>query len=688
MIIPLFYGGCIVHTFYVKPKKERPPKQVVLKESDSKTAPSTSKQKIAPLPKKEEEQTEEDQKVTPLPKIEEKQKIVSPAKTEKEKKEIAVTAKKVHKEESSPLSKNEKEQQIAISEKTEEDQKITPFLKIEEKQKIVSPAKTEKEKHLPVFKAPESGPLPPTLKTPRKTNQEILDSALEFCQVSYDFWQQGDLPNAIDALDQAYSIILKINPEDDSKILQQKEDLRYTISKRIMEVYSSRFTVVNGHNNVIPLVMNRHVEQALAMFSGRERKFFLTAYRLSGRYRPAIVRALKKAGLPEELSWLPLIESGFKVRAFSRSRALGLWQFIASTGYKFGLKRNRWIDERMDPEKSTMAAIAYLKELHQIFGDWTTALAAYNCGEGTVLKSIHTQRISYLDDFWDLYQKLPRETAFYVPRFLAVLHILNNPEAHGFTLPVVEEVIETEAVTIDKQVYIKTISKHLEVPYNLLKDLNSELRYDYTPNSSYALKVPKGKGVMLLSKLDDIPARHPPVSAYVTRRVLKGDTLSTIAHRYRTSVRAIMNMNRLKNSHYIKAGWKLKIPTRTRYASNKRISPPGTGLKTTAKSTTYVVRKGDSMWKIANRFRTTANAIQSENKLDDTRLHRGQVLVIPQGLTVFKDMKTKRYTVLKGDSPYVIAQKHSMNLSEFLRINNLAPRVIIYPGQVLLVKTD
>jgi len=432
MIIPLFYGGCIAHTFYVKPKKERPPKKVVLKESYSKPAPPTSQQKIAPLPK-----------------IEEEQKIVSPVKTEKEKKEIAVTAKKVHREEFTPLSKNEKEQQIAIPEKTEEDQKVATLPKIEEEQKIVSPVKTEKVKHLAASEALESVPLPPALQTPKKTSQEILDSALEFCQVSYDFWQQGDLPNALDALDQAYFLILKINPEDDSEILQQKEDLRYTISKRIMEVYSSRFTVVNGHNNVIPLVMNRHVEQALAMFSGRERKFFLAAYRRSGRYRPAIMRALMEAGLPEELSWLPIIESGFKVRAFSRARALGLWQFIASTGYKFGLKRNRWIDERMDPEKSTMAAIAYLKELHQIFGDWTTALAAYNCGEGTVLKCIQTQRISYLDDFWDLYEKLPRETAFYVPRFLAVLHILNNPEAHGFTLPAVEEEIQTEEVTID-----------------------------------------------------------------------------------------------------------------------------------------------------------------------------------------------------------------------------------------------
>lgn len=680
MIIPLFCGSCSTDMFHLKPEKQPLSEKDVVEESFSKPLPSTSEQKIASLPgnKEEEkigipEEIEEEQKVSASPKKQEEQKISAPPKNKEE--EVAAIAKKEGRKDLTQLSKSEKEEKIAILEKTEEEQKVATLPKI------------EKEEPLSPSEAHESSPQLPALQTPEKTSQEILDSALEFCQASYDFWQQGDLPNAIDALDQAYSLILKVNPEDDSEILQQRDDLRYTISKRIMEVYSSRFTVVNGHNKVIPLVINRHVERALAMFRGRERKYFLDAYRRSGRYRPAITRALKEAGLPEELSWLPLIESGFKIRALSRSRALGLWQFIASTGYKFGLKRDRWIDERMDPEKSTIAAIEYLKELHKIFGDWTTALAAYNCGEGTVLRCIRTQRISYLDNFWDLYEKLPIETAFYVPKFLAVLHILNDPEAHGFSLPPVEEEIETEDVTIDKQVHLKTVSKHLEVSYRLLKDLNPALRYNYTPNRAYVLKVPKGKGAALLSKLGDIPAWHPPVSAYVKHRVIKGESLSVIARRYRTSVRAIMAMNGLKSRHFIRAGWKLKIPTR-RYASSKRISLPAPGLNRKQNLVEYVVRKGDSLWRIANRFGTTTKAIQSVNKLNDTYLRIGQVLMIPQDLSVFREIKTQKYIVLKGDTPYMIAQKHHMNLSEFLRVNNLAPRSTIYPGQVLLVKAD
>ena len=566
-------------------------------------------------------------------------------------------------------------------------------------QGIASPANIEEEQENAVPNtAGEKGVLPPAspsqdseeladAETQEKSNQEILDSALAFCQASNDFWDQGDLDNAIDALDEAYSLILKANsPETDPEILQQKEDLRFTISKRIIEVYSSRFTVANGYHKAIPTVMNSHVERALKLFKGRERDFFINSYRRSGRYRPAIIKELKQAGLPEELSWLPLIESGFKIRALSRARALGMWQFIASTGYKFGLKRDTWIDERMDPEKATTAAIAYLKELHQIFGDWTTVLAAYNCGEGTVLRRIRTQKINYLDNFWDLYQKLPRETAFYVPKFLAVLHILNNPEAHGFVLPPVDTEIETEKVTIEKQVHLKTVAKHLGISYGLLKDLNPELRHNSTPKSPYAFRVPKGKGPLLISKLGDIPVWRPPVPTYVIHRVRRGESLSVIARRYRTSVRSIMALNGLRKSHYIKAGWRLKIPTRRTYASIKRASSPVIYSTDKGKIIKYTVHTGDSLWKIAKRFGTTTRAIQSRNHLKSTQLSIGQMLMVPQASTAFRKIEARTYKVLRGDSPYLIAQKHRMKLSDFLRLNNLTPRSTIFPGQILLVK--
>ncbi len=557
-------------------------------------------------------------------------------------------------------------------------------------EEIAAPSKTKEEKRGPLHltESLENSSQLPAPEAQTKSDQEVLDSALEFCQASNDYWEHGDLENAIDALDQAYSLVLKVNSDEAApEILQQKEDLRFTVSKRIIQVYASRFTVANGNHKAIPLVTNSHVEKALKLFKGRERKFFLDAYRRSGRYRPAIIKALNEAGLPEELSWLPLIESGFKTRAFSRARALGMWQFIASTGYKFGLKRDRWIDERMDPDKSTTAAIAYLKELHQIFCDWTTVLAAYNCGEGRVLRQIRTQKINYLDNFWDLYTKLPRETACYVPRFLAVLHIVNDPEAHGFILPPVEEEVEVDKIVIGKQVHLKTAAKHLGVSYEALKGLNPALRQNCTPSKPYAFKVPKDKGTVLLSKIDNIPVWHPPVPAYVTHRVRKGESLSVIALRYRASVRSIMALNNLRSKHFVKAGKRLKVPTRRTYASLNDSASPVYGSKAERPSK-YVVRKGDSLWKIARRFGTTTKTIQSLNQLNHTHLQIRQVLKMPGAFAAISSIDTKSYKVLEGDSSYLIAKRYQMKLSEFLKLNHLTSRSTIYPGQTLLVKTE
>ena len=184
----------------------------------------------------------------------------------------------------------------------------------------------------------------------------------------------------------------------------------------------------------IPIMTNADVEKEIRQFQTVERDFFISSYQRSAMYRPMILRELKKAGLPEELSWLPLVESGFKINALSTARALGLWQFIPSTGYKYGLNRDDWVDERMDMEKSTRAAIDYMKELHTMFGDWLTVLAAYNCGEGRIMRTIASQHINYLDRFWDLYYKLPYETARYVPRFLATVMIIRDPQKYGMDL--------------------------------------------------------------------------------------------------------------------------------------------------------------------------------------------------------------------------------------------------------------
>jgi membrane-bound lytic murein transglycosylase D len=518
-----------------------------------------------------------------------------------------------------------------------------------------------------------------------KEGQPLLDEALGFIELAQSFWQKGELDNALEALDNAYALILDADAKEDAKLIQQKEDLRFLISKRILEIYASRNIVVNGHHDEIPLVMNSHVAKELQRFTGLEKTFFARSYARSGLYRSYILESLRKAGLPEELSWLPLIESGFKVKALSSARALGLWQFIPSTGYKFGLKRDRYIDERMDFIKATDAAIAYLKELHSIFGDWATVLAAYNCGEGRVLRVIRSQNINYLDNFWDLYQRLPRETARYVPRFYATLHIIKNPEKFGFDHLAADAPIDYKTVTINRQVHLKAVSQKTGIELKLLKALNPELRYGLVPPETYTLRVPKGRQQDLLAKIDTIPISTLPQRTYVYHRVRSGQTLSAIAKRYRISVRAIMRANNMRSSHFIRAGKRLKIPQRGyTYAKSsvttKRPPVPATGK--------HYVRKGDSLWNIANRYGTTVQKIKKLNKLSSNRLFIRQILKIPGSKPepLPKAGQLGTYSVRRGDSPYTIALKHNMALERLLRINRLTPRSKIYPGQKLYIE--
>ncbi|MDF1589888.1 MAG: LysM peptidoglycan-binding domain-containing protein [Desulfobacterales bacterium] len=518
--------------------------------------------------------------------------------------------------------------------------------------------------------------------TPKKI-QSLLDEALDFCQAAQDFWQKGELENALEALDQAYSLILKIDsPDIKPELIQQKEDLRLIISKRILEIYASRNIVANGKHNAIPLVVNKYIQAEIDLFTtGREKKFFIDSYRRSGRYHDYIVSELRKAGLPEELSWLPLIESGFKVNALSRARALGLWQFIPSTGFKFGLKRDVFIDERMDPEKATQAAIAYLKELHQIFGDWTTALAAYNCGEGRVLRVIKSQNVNYLDDFWDLFERLPFETARYVPRFLATLHVLNNKERYGLDSVTVDPPFEFEISTVTKQMHLRDIASILGIDLADLTELNPELRYKILPRELYQLRVPPGKAEELLAKLDDIPVSSRPQPDYVNHRVRSGESLSGIANRYRTSVSSIARANNIHRHNFIVAGQVLKIPQGGSY------QPPAQTIVPEKPPATHTVRSGDSLWIIAKRYGTTTKEIQELNKLNSTMLSIGQVLHLSgktEEAPPREELKT--YQVKHGDSPFKISQQFKMPLEQFLRINQLTPRSKIYPGQKLYIE--
>jgi len=341
------------------------------------------------------------------------------------------------------------------------------------------------------------------------------------------------------------------------------------------------------------------------------------------------------------------------------------------------------VDERMDFVKSTHAAIEYLKELHNIFGDWATVLAAYNCGEGRVLRVIRSQNVNYLDNFWDLYQRLPRETARYVPRFFATLHIVKNPEKYGLDQVALDAPFAYDSVDIHRQAHLRDIGRSIGVDLATLEALNPELRHRIVPPEPYTLRVHLGQAEHLLAQINTLPTSTLPQQAFTLHTVRSGETLGAIARRYRTSVGRIMQANNLRSSHLIRAGTRLRIPGHGSVVAAQPQQPAAPPA-----SSVHSVVKGDSLWNIANRYGTTVQQIMALNGLSSSALQIGQRLRIPgHAPTPLPDVsRLNTYQVKRGDSPFTIAQKHNMPLDRFLQINRLTNQSKIYPGQEVYIE--
>ncbi len=503
--------------------------------------------------------------------------------------------------------------------------------------------------------------------------EAALDESLEIYEEATRLWERGRVEDAYEALDRAYELMASAPPNGDPVLAQEKEDLRQLIADRVVQIHRSQLSAAGDLNSEIPMVMNEYVEREIESFRTKEREQFIEAYARSGLYRPMIVAALNEAGMPDQLSWLPMVESWFKVRAYSRARALGMWQFISSTGYRYGMKRDWWIDTRMDPEKSTQAAIGYLTDLHALFGDWLTALAGYNCGEGNVKRAMRRQHEDYLDDFWDIYTRLPRETRRYVPRFLATLHILEDPAKYGFELPTPLPAQEYETFEMNRPIELSSVDRLLNLSTGTLEELNPELRRKATPETQYSLKVPPGAGTTLTASLGNLPEWVAPVTYTATYRVRRGDTLSGIASRHGTSVAAIMDLNNLRSANRIRQGQTLMVPD-TR--------PTGGVVASSGGQVTYRVRTGDSLWSLARRHGTTVDRIKRQNGLTKNTLQPGQTLTIGEPVA---SGSGGTYVVRSGDTLGKIADRQRISLQRLLAANGLTKRSTIYPGQKLVI---
>ncbi len=306
-------------------------------------------------------------------------------------------------------------------------------------------------------------------------------------------------------------------------------------------------------------IARRLVQYHLDLITTKQRRIFREWLKRSGKYIPKIRQILKEEGLPEELVYLPLIESGFNTRAESRKRAVGPWQFIPATARRYGLKIDFWVDERRDPEKSTRAAARYLKQLYEKFGSWLLALAAYNAGEGKIWRAIRTVEDT---DYWRLTKTryIKRETKNYVARFIAAALVASNPEEYGFKDLDLHPPLRYDKVMVNAPVSLDFVAKCTGVTVATIRELNPELKRWCTPVDvkSYELKVPEGTANEFLRCFNSATPKERLTK--IPYLVKKGDTLYEIAKARKVSLRAIMELNRGVNPKRLRPGQVIYLP--------------------------------------------------------------------------------------------------------------------------------
>ncbi|MBC8277927.1 MAG: LysM peptidoglycan-binding domain-containing protein [FCB group bacterium] len=448
---------------------------------------------------------------------------------------------------------------------------------------------------------------------------------------------------------------------------------------------------------------NVKVQNAIKFFQGKGRKVFSKWLERAEYAVAPMQKILREEGIPEEIVYLSMIESGFNPKAYSYAHASGPWQFIRSTGKIFGLEANWWYDERRDVDKSTRAATKYLRKLYLEFEDWNLALAAYNCGEGRVRR--HIRRYG-TKDFWKL-RKLPKQTRNYVPTYLAATAIALNPTEYGFNEYVLKNPPPYDSVLVKECIDLKAIAGIVGSEYQKIKDLNPAIiRWCTPPNDdSTWVRIPLGTHEQFLAGIDKIPADQK--RSWVRHKVKRGETLSTIARKYGTSMKAIIDVksNNIRSRHKIREKQTILIPVPPyKYKSEWAASepeelyfPPEAGDKTV-----YKVRQGDNLSTIAAKFGTSVSKLKRWNNLWGKRfIYPGQKLVIwrkssadyaaaPSKKTTVKVEKydgapPRVHRVKSGESLWLIAQKYGISLNELKRMNGLAGRCVIKPGDELVL---
>ncbi len=458
-----------------------------------------------------------------------------------------------------------------------------------------------------------------------------------------------------------------LGPQEQTPLAQQTEPGTEEISEAEPE------DTLQGYEDVkFDVKRNSKVERYIRRFSGKGKGNFAVILRRSGKYLPDIRETLRSEGVPQEIAYLPIIESGFNPRAVSKKNAVGLWQFIRPTGLKYGLKINYWVDERMHAEKSTLAAARYLSKLFDEFGSWELALAAYNCGEKRVARAIKRTGST---DFWTVSKRLPRETRNYIPKFNAALIIAQNPEKYGFRIT--ETGKDYEAVSVPPRKSLAEIANLLDMGYKEISKYNPSLvGLSTPPGKNYELKVPKGYGEKLIAVKSEVETLKNVQTPFRTKpvryRVRTDDSLWKIARKFGTSVEKLKYANNLSSS-IIRPGQRLKIPTRGNVIYVK-----------------HKIRPGENIYVLAKKYGTSIDEIKRANNLKGSLIIAGKTLSIPQRLSytyVPRDVPKKvHHKIIPGDTLSELALRYRVSVSQIKRWNNMSSTTLIAGRNLVIYK--
>ena len=391
----------------------------------------------------------------------------------------------------------------------------------------------------------------------------------------------------------------------------------------------------------VPIVVNDSVLRVIAAFQSDALHDKISAgLSRSGRYVPMIHQIFAEEGLPTDLAMIAMIESAFLPHARSHASAHGIWQFMPRTGRQYGLRSNGIVDERRDPEKATRAAAKYLSYLHELFDDWYLAMAAYNAGEGKIMRGMQKYNTK---DFWELAGKpraIRNQTRNYVPAFIAALLISKNPEHYGFDYTL-DPPLSYETIVLDRSIDLEHLAKGSGIALDDLVALNPELRTQVTPlqPEGYELKIPSGTRETCLLAFAAAPTQKPPTyKTYVAR---KGDTLPRIARKYGVSVSSLAAANSLSTRSKVARGQEIMVPEKVASAKTNKARTPakakppkGETAQASVKKappgeTSYRVRSGDTLYQIAMRHGVSVAEILAINGLGGGAIKPGDKLKIP-----------------------------------------------------------